>query len=76
MPECVECGVGDRGAFLVEVDGDHYCQDDVPERPCERCGAATTSVAITGEHRCDWCQEQGGQSGQRTDTNQSGLGDW
>lgn len=76
MAECVDCGVGDRGAFLVEVDGERYCEDCAPAEPCERCDAETEERSITGAPRCKRCQQRQPARKRSSDRNQASLGDW
>jgi len=40
MTNCADCGVGSRGAVLVDVAGETLCTS-CADGHCERCGTAT-----------------------------------
>jgi hypothetical protein len=54
---CADCGVGNRGAFLVEIDGRTLCEGCAAPQPCERCGRPTDDTTLSGTFRCAECSE-------------------
>lgn len=74
--ECTECGIGDRGAFLVDVDDTTYCEDCAPARPCERCGAETTALTLSGSPRCESCQGRDRRQDTTRAAGQGSLEEW
>lgn len=74
MPsECTACGVTGQGAFLVDVDDETYCEDCAPARPCERCGAETEQLTLSGAPRCERCQGHDRRTDQSRAADQHGL---
>lgn len=77
MPsECAGCGIGDQGAFLVDVDSETYCEDCAPARPCERCGAETEALTLSGTPRCETCQAHARNQDTRRAAGQGSLEEW
>jgi hypothetical protein len=73
--ECVVCGVGPRGAFLVDQDGETQCRD-CADGVCVRCGAETNATTISGEFKCRDCQNQIRESADSREEGQGALDDF
>lgn len=69
---CGECGVGSRGALLVDVDGRTLCTS-CADGVCQRCGVATESTTISGEFKCDDCKAAARSQTATRETDQEGL---
>lgn len=74
---CEECGVGSRGAFIREFeDGRDLCEDCWPTGECERCGNETDETTLSGEYRCERCQEKIRNEDRARPADQSSLDAW
>lgn len=73
---CFECGVGSRGAFLVEYEGETYCVDCHPAATCERCGQETTETTLTGAFLCEECQAARERQHTSRAVDQASLSGW
>jgi len=73
--QCAECGVGSRGAFLVDQDGETLCTG-CADGVCVRCGTETESTTISGEFKCDSCKQAARETTGSRDANQNGLDDF
>ncbi|REA00196.1 hypothetical protein DEQ92_20295 [Haloferax sp. Atlit-6N] len=70
------CGVGSRGALVVECDdGEYRCRDCRSDDYCDRCHSPTDATLIDGTFRCESCQEAKAKQRRREsrDANQQGL---
>jgi len=76
MTSCEQCSVGGRGAFLIKSDDQTLCTDCAGPGECIRCGAETTETTLSGEWRCESCQERDAEQDTTRDAGQPGLGRW
>lgn len=76
MAECEQCGVGSRGAFLLE-DGDRtLCTDCAAPGECKRCGRGTDETTLSGDWLCGDCQNQRGEQYDTREDGQAALGEF
>jgi hypothetical protein len=73
---CKECGVGNSGAYLIEEGDRTLCTDCAGPGECERCGAETEETTLSGEWRCESCQQTRRDEDTTREAGQPGLGRW
>lgn len=77
MSQCSVCGVGSRGAFIIEYEGADYCVECHPENLCERCGEETDNTTLAGDFLCKPCQGKRHSEDTTREAGQAGLdGGW
>lgn len=72
--ECQQCGVTSRGDVIREFGDETLCVDCAAPGECQRCGAETSNLTLTGDWQCESCGKQREQQQQSREADQHGLG--
>jgi len=75
MPsECEQCGVTSRGAVVRDFGDDTLCVDCAAPGECQRCGAETANLTLSGKWQCESCGDQRAEQQQSREADQHSLG--